>query len=260
MGLIVPIEFSALSDSESTNRIRAEIADADAQFGLLPLVHCSDAYRFMALIRDAKISPHQCDVFNEKLVYTFVGRPAYRTRQQSNPNLNYDLPIAIIISNNIENVPIRIFPFDTGAFDIGCEMSDASKYISHFYRSNAEYYTGSTRKNVDIPFEQFELAGLYELARNPADPAIGGSAPPDERSSSVEVQFDSVIDLSTTEVLGIVVPQVMMDQADVRDLIKSIGPKYLKSYSVINRHGSAEISGAIYELVKQIYEAEKFFE
>src|SRR6202040_3163431 len=151
--------------------------------GLLPLVHITRAYAFDQIIDGDTLEPNDCDVFKEKLIYLFYGRPAYRAKEGNNARLEFEWPIVFVFDAEKISGIKRIFPFDTGAFvqrlysqffDHRSELMDFAlnpnlesvrQLVGAFYRDNDEYYRGETRKNVDIPLRQFEAQGVHELAR-----------------------------------------------------------------------------------------------
>jgi hypothetical protein len=42
------------------------------------------------------LEPYECDVFNERLIYMFYGRPAYRAKDGNNARLEFEWPIVFI--------------------------------------------------------------------------------------------------------------------------------------------------------------------
>lgn len=251
------------------------VSVTDPMDTVIPLVHTTDAYRFDDVLSEGALIPTYCDVFEEKLVYAFLGRPAYRTRQQNNDRLHFDLPIVVILQQeNLQSKPVRIFPFDTGAFEngmykrffhrdtelmdfsLGSDQENAYKLLSILYQDYREYFIGETGKNVDIPYGSFEAEGLHELARAPADPAIDGRIPADERSSSVEFQFNVQLPLAGCT-LAVIMPQQYLDRQNILKSVNALSPKYIETYEVISKSGVREIAGSIYEITRQIYRKEK---
>ncbi|QIS94658.1 hypothetical protein FQ775_23960 [Nitratireductor mangrovi] len=163
----------------------------------------------------------------------------------------------------------RIFPFDTGAFFSGrynnffdreSKIDDfelppsidyVRKYIGALYQGNYEYITGSSRKNVNISIDNFEAAGLYELAREPANPTSASRTPADERASAIEIQMNQPIKIKGC-LTGIVVPERFFD---VEKWVKSIerwNPKYIEKYSIINTAQPEFFAGQVYMAVIKI--------
>lgn len=252
-------------------RVRELVALTEATLIGLPYVHTTDAYRFADVLSSKELHPSDCDVFGERLLYLFLGRPAYRTRRSTNDNLTFDLPVAVILKPDATIPPSkRIYPFDTGAFERGLystyfhkesiledfELTNTSSspvsYISHFYTSIREYYNGATRKNVDLPFDGFEARGLLELARAIPDPSAPSTLAPDQRSSSVEVQIQSPVKL-TGNTLAIVLPQQYLDEPSVSTAIDEIDPTYVKTYDVMKNMGTREIAAIIFHVVRDVY-------
>jgi hypothetical protein len=54
-------------------RFRRFIAKHKAESAELPLMHITQAYSFRELLRGDCITPKQCPLFNEKLIYFFTG-------------------------------------------------------------------------------------------------------------------------------------------------------------------------------------------
>src|ERR1700729_70188 len=50
----------------------------------LPLVHITRAYSFADLLKRGSLDPQHCEDFDERLVFAFWGRPAYRAKDGNN--------------------------------------------------------------------------------------------------------------------------------------------------------------------------------
>ncbi|WP_156385657.1 hypothetical protein [Devosia sp. Root685] len=241
-------------------------------------MHTTDSYRFAEVLLSGELKPTPCAVFGENLLYLFLGRPAYKTRKQSNDNLTFDLPVAIILNSNTDiGTPARVYPFDSGAFERGLyktyfhdetiledfelfsEQISSDKYISHFYSTKREYFGGTSRKNVELPFDGFEARGLHEMARAIADPGVDRDLPADERSSSVELQTRNAVSLSGNT-LAVILPQQYLDTKGIAEAIASMGAKYIKTYDVMRNMGSREISAVVYHIARDIYLSEGVFD
>src|SRR6266705_1300157 len=84
--------------------------------GLLPLVHITRAYAFDYIVDGDTLEPSACEVFKEKILYLFYGRPAYRAKEGNNARLEFEWPIVFVFNPEKISEIKRIFPFDTGAF------------------------------------------------------------------------------------------------------------------------------------------------
>ncbi|MBB4002367.1 hypothetical protein [Aurantimonas endophytica] len=248
----------------------------DSQVNLftpMPLIHITDAYSFIDILGPSRISPSPCTVFGEDLTYMFYGRPAYQTHHKGTNFLSANFPVAFIFDPDKLNATcMSVYPFDTGAFHAGLysnffhsksaidhfrlpgSTSSAQKIVAYFYRSNEEYFFGGSRKNVEVPNLNFEIEGVHELSRITAN-HNDGTFNPDLRSSSIEFIFDREIDL-TGCLLGIVVPQVCLDDIHITDAINVINPKHISTYSGIHNIGSASILGILFDKTYEIYRKE----
>jgi hypothetical protein len=246
------------------SRLRALLDRNEPIDGTLPFIHITNNYKFDKISIDNVIKPGKCPHFKEDLIYLFYGRPAYRTRSNTNERLSFDWPVVFIFDEQkIAKNIIRAFPFDTGAFfkgkyeryfdkssgvedfELDATLLEIRKFISAFYQNNREYFTGSSRKNVNIAVNEFEAAGLHELARQPTDPQARTNVPTDERASAIEVQIRIELSLKGT-LKGIVLPERNLD---VEDWVKAIGrwkPEKIEKYSIVNSVMPEFFAGQIY--------------
>ena len=83
---------------------------------LLDLVHVTAVGRGVDIVRARQIETQRCPVFEHDLVYTFVGRPAYRFRNGhiKSDEIGY-FPFVFVISPDKLGIPYHVYPFDTGA-------------------------------------------------------------------------------------------------------------------------------------------------
>jgi hypothetical protein len=65
---------------KAAGRLAAFVSSQTPIAGLLPLVHITRAYAFDTILDGDTLEPKPCDIFNEKLIYLFYGRPAYRAK------------------------------------------------------------------------------------------------------------------------------------------------------------------------------------
>ena len=253
---------------KSQDRFRDLIGAAAELESPLPLVHVTDAYRFTELTDSTQLTPVHCKVFGEPLVYLFYGRPAYRTKRSGPLPLAYDLPIALVFKTSFTLEYIRrVFPFDTGAYDNGLyqrffhpdtkledfeldpNLASARKLLGFYYRSVEEYLTGRSTTNVDLPLTAFEAQGVHELARASAHPTASGVI--DERSSSVEIQTSRSVPLRGN-VLAVVLPNILLNDEDVRKFLQEIGGETI-TYESVSANSSESYATVIYDKVISLY-------
>jgi hypothetical protein len=227
---------------KASGRLGTFISSQTPIAGLLPLVHITRAYVFDIILDGDSLEPKPCDVFKEDLIYLFYGRPAYRAKDGNNARLQFEWPIIFVFDPTKVRDIKRIYPFDTGAFELrlyaeffdkDSQLSDfemntsfesVQKMVGAFYIDNNEYYLGETRRNVEMGNRQFEAQGLHELARLPG--VQGTKLLPDrtrdERSSAIEVQVSKTISLKDA-LIAVVLPQPYLGDSEVTSALHRWG-------------------------------------
>ena len=124
-------------------------------YPMFPLIHCADLTRQTRgalsaerILRLGRIEPVMCKVFGEELVYTYIGRPAYR---------EFLRPVCFILKP-LPGLLQNLFVFDTGAysesryrrlvdsfqdihlFRIPADMDSVRKFILKYFGSNENYF------------------------------------------------------------------------------------------------------------------------
>lgn len=145
---------------------------------MLPLIHKADGLFVRDTVKFADdyfksgmIEPVMCDVFNEEIIYTFVGRPAFNETM---------FPTCFVIEP-AEELLENVFVFDTGAyasdryekliddhidineFRIPAESDYIKRLIASFFGSNIKYYisTNSDIKEM-IKKDSFKHEALFD--------------------------------------------------------------------------------------------------
>jgi hypothetical protein len=254
-------------------RFASFIASQEMADGVLPFVHTTRAYSFVEMLGDDGLEPADCPIFDEKIIYLFYGRPAYRAKDGRNARLQFEWPIIFILNPLTFDKICRVFPFDTGAFDMGLyseffdkksEMMDFSvdpsleavrQLVGTYYQNHEEYYAGHSHKNVELPNRQFEAEGILELSRLPGlqgQPSF--STARDERSSAVEIQVTSPISFADA-LTAIILPLPYLDDPEIRSALKRWGgPPIIRSYATLHNMSGEAWVGQIYQIVREIYE------
>lgn len=252
-------------------RFLDEAPDSGHRF---PLLHTTDLYNFMDLCSGESIDPGYCRHFKDNLTYLFYGRPAYRTKKSEFTDLAFNWPVVFIIDpDKIEEI-LRVYPFDTGAYFIGLydryfasssrrqdfelpgSLEYASKLVSTFYADTLEYLYGRSKKNVNIPLDNFEAQGVSALAREPShtQKELGDSNTRDERSSAIEVQIKQRIVLKRAAT-GIILPEDCLTLEPIVEALErwNFGDGAIHSYRVNGYHGADSLLGKLYAIVEGIY-------
>jgi hypothetical protein len=84
----------------------------------LSLMHTANGEDLLSILESKTIQPAECRVFDgERLVYFFLGRPAYKTSLVHDASY-WQLPAVFAFDTLSHHPPIRMYPFDTGAFSL----------------------------------------------------------------------------------------------------------------------------------------------
>jgi len=213
----------------------------------LPIVHNSESIRVQRAIEEGSIKTRKCNVFEgENLSYFFLGRPSYKSLGKDKQH--WELPSTVILDiGNLQ--PKRVFPFDTGAFKRGFHPSytqmfdledfeleptthSVERYIGTFFGSSDNYFKGkpiSKREFLDthdiLPTE----ACLHAISSLINGESINKKL--DERRSAIEYQFDSNIDITQSNLLAVIMPEVYLQDDEFVASISATGAELL-TYSM----------------------------
>lgn len=203
---------------------------------LLPLVHSTETGRLIDILSVRTLSTSPCQFFNhENLLYMFVGRPSYRLRDVDDPEL-WQLPTVFILKNDIASSAVRIHPFDTGAFmsnrfpsyfscmklpEFELRNTDSlRKYLGVFFGSEEKYFSrkatprATIEEKYNITIRHKAVSGLARLLTESRTSNL------DDRSSAAELQFSTSVDISSNNLLGIVLPNEACRDAELLSTIK----------------------------------------
>lgn len=240
----------------------------------LPLLHVTNLYSFIEICAGDSIEPQHCRHFGKNLLYTFYGRPAYRTKSAEFTNLSFNWPVVFIIDpDKIADIE-AIYPFDTGAFFTGLyeryfssqsrvedfqlpgSLEYASKLVSTFYTNEKQYLHGRSFKNLELPLDGFEAQGVAELAREPSftHRESGNGKTRDERSSAIEVQLRQRIEIKNSAA-GIILPADYLTIPTAVSASERRGFKEgtIHTYEVTGFHGPDSLVGKLYQIVEEVY-------
>jgi hypothetical protein len=199
----------------------------------LPLLHTCDARTFVKVIEDLKLKIRLCDVFKKDLLYTFYGTPSYKLKMTGSTGDQSHFMVCFILDTTKVKDFYKIYPFDSGAFeklnavkqiyfhkDTSIEdfalkncLSSPKRVIKTFYNNNKNYISKKPQR-ITFPASNYD-ANQYNVLIN--DETTGEI---DERTSSIEVIFNTDISLSEGIVKQIIIPNNFKDDKILMDLIK----------------------------------------
>jgi hypothetical protein len=202
----------------------------------LPLVHTTEAYHLKRIAKTGAIIAAPCTVFKgEDLSYFFVGRPAFKKKIDQEAEY-WELPICFIVEFNSFR-PKRVYPFDSGAFKAGLypnylsmmdlaefEVSSdsecAEKLIGTFFTSSRNYY-GLKARPADRFKSQFDVEVLEEEIRALHKIIEEKDSKFDDRRFAIEFQNASNLELNSSNVRAVVIPESYIESGYIVDFIES---------------------------------------
>jgi hypothetical protein len=198
----------------------------------LHLVHVTELGYADEIVRSGQMATRRCSVFELPLLYTYIGRPAFRLRdgdQRHNSSARY--PFAFLIAPDKLPRPYQVFPFDTGAGHNGIfgnvanpehvfmedyalenDLAAAHRHIAWAFGTNREYFQGSLRSGLDSTLGQMEwvLRAFVAIARQGNR---SSNTATDMRASSVEVAFNTHLDVRGNVKFVVLPQQIILDSS-----------------------------------------------
>jgi hypothetical protein len=215
-----------------TSRFSAQVPLSNRAIDLLPVYHTCDGFDARTFVERSAIEAQSaCDVFKEKLVYLFYGRPAFKYFVDEEATTNLSLyPVCFVLNLEAVGQIKRAFPFDTGAmansrlkrymhpkntildFEIEPNSQRISDVIFHFFGSSKNYInpTPSGRQLSATDFESISYSKMIDsFVRTEAD----------ERRVTIELQVLDSVRLSKKSLAAIILPTQLRESALFRDFI-----------------------------------------
>jgi hypothetical protein len=202
---------------------------------LLAWCHTTDAFALREILRTGSFRLTHCPVFQEKLLYFFYGRPAYRFAEEGSLYLSCKAPVVIMLSPEFVLQGTRMFPFDTGAFfarrfaiwmhdsmkmsdfELECPSDAPQRHVTSFFGSNIDYLrTRAHAPNVDCTGE-FEVESMIALLTDRDTRAA------DERRTALELQTNRAIAVAYPAVRGLILPDELLKAAFVQKFLVAAG-------------------------------------
>ena len=180
--------------------------------------HTTDGFRLRDVIRAGTLSVTRCNVLDEDLLYFFYGRPAFRRNEDEQLRLTSKSPVVVVLRSDLVARALRMFPFDSGAFEAGryknwihpkmtladfelAQGSDApQRCVSAFFGSTNNYFRLEGQKPV-LPYDgEFEVESLVALVNDP------DASTADDRRMAVELQVGLDIPFDRTTIAALLIP------------------------------------------------------
>jgi len=230
----------------------------------LPLVHSTDAYRFVDIMDSDSLTPQSCRIFGQPLLYCFYGRPAYRANLDEAPSgLGHYLPVCVLFKAPKGCTPRRVFPFDSGAFKSGyyeeaihramsvddfgldADPHTPGRVISLFFGSVGAYLNTQPSNALEVDFTQFEARAYHALITKQT------KSNADDRVCAIEVQLDESVSLQSAA-QAIIGPGPLLECAPVKNYISRLGIDALP-YDQLGRARPGEYATELVRLCREYY-------
>ena len=252
------------------NRFNDFLKSTHPQEPLLPLAHNCETYNFRSIADSGTIETSECNVFKgEYLVYFFYGIPAYRPGDPETVGCRAAImPTCLLFRPDFGGKPNRIIPFDTGSwhnglfemyynrqmkkehFFLDCDQKMHARLVARFYGSNIGYFEGIPAP-FTVPPAEFEVQCYQDMIM------ANTKGHDDDRRSAIEIQYNHSIKLINGDVILVVLPSVMLDDAQIRSTIVDNWHSEVRTYD-IHRGSPREFIGIIYEKVRDFMKTSGF--
>lgn len=200
----------------------------------LPLVHATAAFFAGEILRAGRFETRKCRVFGHKMIYFFVMRTDYRSRDGDEKSHRVNaFPAIFIMRPAITEVPFHVYPFDTGAGHVGIFSDQADPFIplndyeldqsleasvGHIewaFGTAADYFEGRLRADVrdGVPIHETVTRSFLDVAQM----GRKGSNAHDRRASAVEIAIDHDVALKGNVLLAIL-PDKWLEDEGVRNI------------------------------------------
>ncbi|SMR82693.1 hypothetical protein SAMN04488030_3055 [Aliiroseovarius halocynthiae] len=193
----------------------------------LPLVHVTAMGFGRNIILSGQLKASHCQVFKRDLLYFFLGRPAYRLRNEEASSRQLSRYPCVFVVDPSRVDPTQVYPFDTGAAFAGhYENADpflgindyvlegtiegARKQMAFAFESVEDYFDGRLKPGLTDNIPEFHQATRsYEMIANQANRGVNDPNSYDDRASAIEVATDRHLNLKGAVELAILPKQFL---------------------------------------------------
>lgn len=201
----------------------------------MPFTHTTDWWVFRHISESGEpLNAEFCDKYDENLLYLFYGRPCYRPHADVEPtSLSAFFLVCLLFEPSSVQNPHRVMPFDSGAmirgryqphlhpgmkpadFELEPSLLGVTRAVERFYGTNAAYFQSSPRTDIAAGPRDIEVESLLSIIRSAAQASI------DDRRSTIEVQLNERLDLRSSNVLAVIMPDQLLADEAIEDYIEN---------------------------------------
>lgn len=210
----------------------------------LPIFHCCTFEEASEYVNSRGIKVENCNVFEEELVYLFLGKSRFRKEYTNNRTKH--TPICFVLKPNSEIQIKRIFPFDTGAvvtdryqpvftkddiekvklrFSLDNELPLAYVLITLFF-NNLKNYVKEVKINLTLEeVEKISISGNVPEMEDIYGVYTCDWLKSDNRKLTIEIQSNSVVMLNNSNLAGVLLPFKFRVNSEFNKLYNDTGAK-----------------------------------
>ncbi|MDX3809423.1 hypothetical protein ACXIUS_05610 [Bosea thiooxidans] len=209
----------------------------------LPWFHSTKGTNLMDILNAGKLKALPCNVFQDKLSYFFVGRPAYKYTTDGDPAA-WMLPVVFVFDFKQPPPIKRIYPFDSGAFTerrlpdyihtfdrehflLGSDAKSIDKLVALYFGDRGSYVRRQANSQRELQrrhtfdMRHSELMALARLYSEQIMPEM------DDRAAAVEVQVAADVPLGGGNLRGVIVCQEWLRTPGIRKELTKLTPNVL---------------------------------
>lgn len=208
----------------------------------LPFFHSCDAESLQGILKKGYLRPNPCTEYNnEKLLYLYYGKPAYKSSEKSNSRLDFLLPVVFFINYDAVRAIKRAMAFDSGAwhlykpyvhksmkreeFELTPEKESLIKMVEFFYGSNELYFVGDPKTSLEYDSFHHQIKVVHSVIKGDQKMEL------DDRKGAFEVQLAYPIPLNKNTIEAIILPSHLNDSAIISGILKKKG---IRTIPIIN--------------------------
>ncbi|MEH3102622.1 MAG: hypothetical protein PGN12_01780 [Sphingomonas phyllosphaerae] len=230
--------------------------------GLLDLMHTTPVGLGTRILVEGSLRPRACTEYGIDLVYLFYGRPAFKPLPGLHANgMDEMMPMCLVIDPALLGDAIRILPFDSGGygrysahigplltrsdFELGPGKGTPMRLVRAFFETNGNYFRQRmTAGATTIPVSHGEARAFARLANDAA------LADDDDRRSTIEVQIDRSIPLSSA-LRAVVGPPSLLSDPEVTGTLASMPSVTQITYETFGRQQPSAYTALLYDHVRR---------
>ena len=239
---------------------------------LLGLTHITSSYNLRDILEQGSLENFEtCEVLEERVVYAFYGRAAFRTPQGNVPaSLTSRCPTVLILDPNAVPPPKYAFGFDSGAFMdrmmdphldrymplfdflITPDPAAAAKLIGAVFGNNENFLLNRPQGQLVAPIGNFEAESYLSIVRSDGL----GERRMDDRYSTPEFVFAHPINIQRC-IKAAVMPDDLAHDPNFGGLLRSYDAKVFE-YQWVRGSRPDELQMQLRGLVRLAYESLKW--